>query len=118
MAGPAGFAPSFSEVRILVFTVFYIKKWLDRQDSIRRTNPRFSSVSERDMAGPAGFKPANAGTKTQCLTAWRRSNINYSITISLPRQNFTKAGKNDIICNHPLTVSILNREEQKWMLVL
>ena len=27
------------------------------------------------MAGPAGFEPANAGTKTQCLTAWRRSNI-------------------------------------------
>ena len=26
------------------------------------------------MAGPAGFEPANAGTKTQCLTAWRRSN--------------------------------------------
>ncbi len=25
------------------------------------------------MAGPAGFEPANAGTKTQCLTTWRRS---------------------------------------------
>ena len=29
------------------------------------------------MAGPAGFEPANAGTKTQCLTAWRRSNLRY-----------------------------------------
>ena len=27
------------------------------------------------MAGPAGFEPANAGTKTQRLTAWRRSNL-------------------------------------------
>ena len=27
------------------------------------------------VAGPAGFEPANAGTKTQCLTAWRRSNL-------------------------------------------
>ena len=24
------------------------------------------------LAGTAGFEPANAGTKTQCLTAWRR----------------------------------------------
>lgn len=24
------------------------------------------------MAGSAGFEPANAGTKTQCLTTWRR----------------------------------------------
>lgn len=27
------------------------------------------------MAGTAGFEPANAGTKTQCLTTWRRPNI-------------------------------------------
>ena len=27
------------------------------------------------MAGPAGFEPANDGTKTRCLTTWRRSNI-------------------------------------------
>ena len=26
------------------------------------------------MAGPAGFEPANDGTKTRCLTTWRRSN--------------------------------------------
>ncbi len=24
------------------------------------------------LAGTAGFEPANAGTKTQCLTTWRR----------------------------------------------
>ncbi len=30
---------------------------------------------KQKMAGPAGFEPANAGTKTQCLTAWRRSNF-------------------------------------------
>ena len=27
------------------------------------------------MAEPAGFEPANAGTKTQCLTTWRRLNL-------------------------------------------
>ncbi len=27
-----------------------------------------------NMAGPAGFEPAHAGIKTQCLTAWRRPN--------------------------------------------
>ena len=26
------------------------------------------------MAGAAGFEPANAGIKTQCLAAWRRPN--------------------------------------------
>ena len=47
------------------------------RDSIgakRQRYPRFSSFCETKMAGPAGFEPANAGTKTQCLTAWRRSN--------------------------------------------
>ena len=29
------------------------------------------------MAGPAGFEPANDGTKTRCLTTWRRSNVMY-----------------------------------------
>ena len=32
------------------------------------------------VAGSAGFEPANAGTKTQCLTAWRRSNLLYFST--------------------------------------
>ena len=27
------------------------------------------------MAGPAGFEPANDGTKTRCLTTWRRPNL-------------------------------------------
>ena len=27
------------------------------------------------LAGTAGFEPANAGTKTQCLTTWRRPTI-------------------------------------------
>ena len=27
------------------------------------------------MAGAAGFEPAHAGTKNQCLTAWLRPNI-------------------------------------------
>ena len=32
------------------------------------------------VVGAAGFEPANAGTKTQCLTAWRRSNLLYFST--------------------------------------
>ena len=27
------------------------------------------------LAGPAGFEPANDGTKTRCLTTWRRPNL-------------------------------------------
>ena len=33
------------------------------------------------VAGSAGFEPANAGTKTQCLTAWRRPTIARTMTI-------------------------------------
>ena len=28
-----------------------------------------------DMAGMAGFEPANDGVKVRCLTAWRHPNI-------------------------------------------
>ena len=38
------------------------------------------------MAGPAGFEPANAGTKTQCLTAWRRSNDHNFTTMIINSQ--------------------------------
>ena len=41
------------------------------------------------MAGPAGFEPANAGTKTQCLTAWRRSNIPHYTTNPQKRELYT-----------------------------
>ena len=53
MAGPAGFDWSEATNESSLFDVFVKQK----------------------MAGPAGFEPANAGTKTQCLTAWRRSNL-------------------------------------------
>ena len=33
------------------------------------------------LAGTAGFEPANDGTKTRCLTTWRRS-INVIIILS------------------------------------
>ena len=33
------------------------------------------------LAGTAGFEPANAGTKTQCLTTWRRPTITRTMTI-------------------------------------
>ena len=35
------------------------------------------------MAEPAGFEPANAGTKTQCLTTWRRLNLVFMIAQNL-----------------------------------
>lgn len=35
------------------------------------------------MAGPAGFEPANDGTKTRCLTTWRRSNALYILSHKL-----------------------------------
>ena len=35
----------------------------------------FDIFVEQKMAEPAGFEPANAGTKTQCLTTWRRLNL-------------------------------------------
>ena len=41
------------------------------------------------MAGPAGFEPANAGTKTQCLTAWRRSNTRNFNTLRQKPQTAT-----------------------------
>ena len=33
------------------------------------------------FVGAAGFEPANAGTKTQCLTTWRRPTIARTMTI-------------------------------------
>lgn len=34
------------------------------------------------LAGSAGFEPANVGTKTRCLTTWRRPNSPYFNTFS------------------------------------
>ena len=39
------------------------------------------------MAGPAGFEPANAGTKTQCLTTWRRSKMVELYHVSLKNKD-------------------------------
>ena len=41
------------------------------------------------MAGPGGFEPPNAGTKTLCLTAWRRPNL----TILAEREGFEPSVK-------------------------
>lgn len=40
----------------------------------RKTKNLPSGVFRFVMAGPAGFEPANDGTKTRCLTTWRRPN--------------------------------------------
>ncbi len=34
-----------------------------------------------DMAGAAGFEPANADSKNRCLTAWRRPNYSIKVVI-------------------------------------
>ena len=48
------------------------------------------------MAGPAGFEPAHAGIKTQCLTAWRRpNNLNCPSILPFP------AGLLDTSCVSP-----------------
>ena len=39
------------------------------------TNKKTPPGCKKFLAGTAGFEPANAGTKTQCLTTWRRPNI-------------------------------------------
>ena len=45
MEGPAGFASSVSENRILAFSVFVKQKWLDRQDSnLRMLGPKPSAL--------------------------------------------------------------------------
>ena len=41
-------------------------------------NQQTKKISPSDLffglAGPAGFEPANDGTKTRCLTTWRQPN--------------------------------------------
>ena len=43
------------------------------------------------MAGPAGFEPANDGTKTRCLTTWRRSNNAFILSHNLAVVNLNAA---------------------------
>ena len=49
------------------------KQWSVVDHTLREP---FDKLGDNDddflMAGSAGFEPANAGTKTQCLTTWRR----------------------------------------------
>lgn len=49
----------------------------NRQKIAQKSDNLFLS----NLAGTAGFEPANAGTKTQCLTAWRRPTIARTMTI-------------------------------------
>ena len=45
-----------------------------------------------NMAGVAGFEPANAGIKTRCLTAWRHPNpARLTRCIGLPNRSFVHA---------------------------
>lgn len=41
---------------------------LVQSETLQYTNIFFNNA----LAGSAGFEPANDGTKTRCLTAWRR----------------------------------------------
>lgn len=51
------------------------------QDDITQTDIPTGSIGltlsslKRGLAGAAGFEPANGGTKSRCLTTWRRPNI-------------------------------------------
>ena len=60
------------------------KQWSVVDHTLREPFDKLDGNGDNSlMAGPAGFEPANAGTKTQCLTAWRRSNLQYI----LPQEN-------------------------------
>ena len=52
-SGVVGLAPSVSEVRVLFLMIFVKQK----------------------MARAEGFEPPNGGTRTHCLTTWRRPNV-------------------------------------------
>ena len=57
------------------------KQWSVVDHTLREPFDQLDGNSDKSvMAGSAGFEPANAGTKTQCLTAWRRSNLLYFST--------------------------------------
>ena len=38
----------------------------------------------KKVAGAVGFEPTNAGSKSRCLTAWRRPNVS-TINVYRPR---------------------------------
>lgn len=48
------------------------QKLKDTKEKIVKTGDNSSKILE--MARPVGLEPTNAGTKTQCLTTWRRPN--------------------------------------------
>lgn len=52
-------------------------KVTDASVSKIKSAPDFGTLSYllSSLAGTEGFEPPNAGTKTRCLTAWRRPNI-------------------------------------------
>ena len=53
------------------------------------------------MAGAAGFEPANGGTKSRCLTTWRRPK---SVVDSIQGGNPAQADWDEIRNLHALTV--------------
>ena len=52
------------------------------------------------MAGAAGFEPANGGTKSRCLTAWRRPNG--PLCLSRPERRWHSIDNADRACKSPI----------------
>lgn len=48
--------------------------WLGMRDSFAKRESRNKKTPQGVLAGDEGFEPPNAGTRTQCLTAWRIPN--------------------------------------------
>ncbi len=46
--------------------------WQGLPGLARPATPFYAGWERMDLAGAAGFEPANAGTKIRCLTTWRR----------------------------------------------
>ena len=83
----------FGEKEIVDRTDLFIDEFvnlLDQSESIRperldclkiKIAQKSDNLHLSNLAGTAGFEPANAGTKTQCLTTWRRPTIARTMTI-------------------------------------
>ena len=62
------------------------------------------------MAGAAGFEPANGGTKSRCLTAWRRPNG--PLGLSRPDRRRHSIDNADRACKSPIAQA-LGRQAKK-----
>ena len=92
LAGPVG----HKQCAVVAYATGHWRTWLSshrRETSLaierkRSSQPNFIIKKEIrtdsflffNLAGPVGLEPTNDGTKTRCLTTWRRPNINTIIS--------------------------------------